>query len=52
MTRLQEANEFYGTIIPPSLNPEAANVMRQASIPRHRQGTEYKKAMEAVANRA
>jgi len=29
-TRLQEADEFYATVIPPSLNPDAANVMRQA----------------------
>ncbi len=29
-TRLQEADEFYAGIIPDSLNPDAANVMRQA----------------------
>jgi hypothetical protein len=29
-TRLQEADEFYATVIPPSINPDAANVMRQA----------------------
>jgi hypothetical protein len=29
-TRLQEADEFYATIIPPSLHPDAARVMRQA----------------------
>ena len=29
-TRLQEADEFYATVIPPSFNPDAANVMRQA----------------------
>ena len=29
-TRLQEADEFYATVIPPSLNPDAASVMRQA----------------------
>jgi hypothetical protein len=28
--RLQEADEFYGTVIPSSLNVDAANVMRQA----------------------
>ena len=30
MTRLQEADEFYATVIPPSFNPDAAGVMRQA----------------------
>jgi len=30
MARLQEADEFYATIIPPSFNPDAAGVMRQA----------------------
>ncbi len=29
-TRIQEADEFYANIIPPSLNPDAASVMRQA----------------------
>jgi len=29
-TRLQEADEFYATVIPPSLNPDEARVMRQA----------------------
>ena len=29
-TRLQEADEFYAEVIPPSLNPDAASVMRQA----------------------
>ncbi len=29
-TRRQEANEFYATVIPPSLNADAASVMRQA----------------------
>ena len=29
-TRLQEADEFYATVIPPSLNSDAASVMRQA----------------------
>lgn len=29
-TRLQEAHEFYATVIPPSFNPDAASVMRQA----------------------
>jgi hypothetical protein len=29
-TRLQEADEFYSAIIPPSLDADAANVMRQA----------------------
>ncbi len=29
-TRLREADEFYGTVIPPSLDPDAASVMRQA----------------------
>ena len=29
-TRLREADEFYGTVIPPSLNPDSAGVMRQA----------------------
>ena len=29
-TRLQEADEFYATVIPPSLSPDAASVMRQA----------------------
>jgi hypothetical protein len=28
--RRQEADEFYGSVIPPSLNADAANVMRQA----------------------
>ena len=28
--RLQEADEFYGAVIPPSLSPDAASVMRQA----------------------
>ncbi len=28
--RLQEADEFYGTVIPPSFDPDASNVMRQA----------------------
>ena len=30
MTRLQETDEFYATVIPPSVNPDAAGVMRQA----------------------
>ncbi len=29
-TRLQEADEFYAAVIPPSLNPDATSVMRQA----------------------
>jgi hypothetical protein len=29
-TRLEEADEFYATVIPPSLKPDAAMVMRQA----------------------
>jgi hypothetical protein len=29
-SRLREADEFYTTVIPPSLNPDAASVMRQA----------------------
>ena len=29
-TRIQEADEFYATVIPPSFNPDAAGVMRQA----------------------
>ena len=29
-TRLQEADEFYATVIPPSFTPDAASVMRQA----------------------
>jgi hypothetical protein len=29
-TRIQEADEFYATVIPPSLDPDAASVMRQA----------------------
>ena len=29
-SRLKEADEFYTTVIPPSLNPDAASVMRQA----------------------
>ncbi|HVO97163.1 MAG TPA: hypothetical protein VMT15_03810 [Bryobacteraceae bacterium] len=29
-TRIREADEFYATVIPPSLNPDAASVMRQA----------------------
>jgi len=29
-TRRKEADEFYGTVIPKSLDPDAANVMRQA----------------------
>ena len=29
-TRLQEADEFYATVIPPSFNPDEARVMRQA----------------------
>jgi hypothetical protein len=29
-TRRNEADEFYGSVIPPSLNADAANVMRQA----------------------
>jgi hypothetical protein len=29
-TRLREADEFYATVIPPSFNPDAASVMRQA----------------------
>ena len=29
-SRLQEADEFYATVIPPSLDPDAASVMRQA----------------------
>ena len=29
-TRLQEADEFYAAVIPPSLDPDAASVMRQA----------------------
>jgi len=29
-TRLQEADEFYATVIPPSLNSDATSVMRQA----------------------
>jgi hypothetical protein len=29
-TRLQEADEFYATVIPPSFNPDEASVMRQA----------------------
>jgi hypothetical protein len=29
-TRLQEADEFYSTIIPPSFDPDEASVMRQA----------------------
>src|SRR5262249_43387421 len=29
-TRRKEADEFYGTVIPPSLSADAANVMRQA----------------------
>ncbi len=29
-TRLQEADEFYAAVIPPSLSPDAASVMRQA----------------------
>ena len=29
-TRIQEADEFYSAVIPPSLNPDAASVMRQA----------------------
>jgi hypothetical protein len=29
-TRRREADEFYDTVIPPSLTPDAANVMRQA----------------------
>jgi len=28
--RLQEADEFYRSVTPPSLSPDAANVMRQA----------------------
>ena len=28
--RIQEADEFYATVIPPSLSPDAARVMRQA----------------------
>ena len=28
--RLREADEFYGAVIPPSLSPDAASVMRQA----------------------
>ena len=28
--RIKEADEFYGTVIPPALSPDAANVMRQA----------------------
>jgi hypothetical protein len=28
--RLKEADEFYGSVIPPSISPDAANVMRQA----------------------
>jgi hypothetical protein len=30
MARLEEADEFYATVIPPSFNPDAASVMRQA----------------------
>jgi hypothetical protein len=30
MARLQEADEFYAAVIPPSFDPDAANVMRQA----------------------
>ena len=29
-SRLQEADEFYATVIPPSLSADEANVMRQA----------------------
>jgi hypothetical protein len=29
-TRIKEADAFYATVIPPSLNPDAASVMRQA----------------------
>ncbi len=29
-TRLEEANEFYQSVTPPSVSPDAANVMRQA----------------------
>jgi hypothetical protein len=29
-TRLEEANQFYATVIPSKLDPDAANVMRQA----------------------
>ena len=29
-TRIREADDFYGSIIPPSLTPDAAGVMRQA----------------------
>jgi hypothetical protein len=29
-TRLEEANQFYAALIPPKLDPDAANVMRQA----------------------
>jgi hypothetical protein len=29
-TRLEEADQFYSTVIPPSLDPDAAKVMRQA----------------------
>jgi hypothetical protein len=29
-TRLQEADEFYSTVIPPAFSPDAASVMRQA----------------------
>jgi hypothetical protein len=30
MARLQEADEFYRSVTPPSISPDAANVMRQA----------------------
>ncbi len=29
-TRRQEADEFYATVVPPTLSPDAANVMRQS----------------------
>jgi hypothetical protein len=29
-SRRQEADEFYGTVIPPTIDPDSANVMRQA----------------------
>jgi len=29
-TRAREADEFYRSVIPPSMSPDAANVMRQA----------------------
>jgi Mannosylglycerate hydrolase MGH1-like glycoside hydrolase domain len=29
-TRLREADEFYGSVTPPTVSPDAANVMRQA----------------------